>query len=338
MLEDERRDRPTTYCRSKCNLFAKKIGNHFANCAKNGNPFEIDSLTLVAASSPPLESAGNGIDFDDPSAKEIVKLLSVYCDLTADLSTCNLVPRCFNKHFVKWVARLLLLIQKLPSVVDEAIGVVENLFDLYITTAFRLCAGSSTQEQILLGITMPTIPDYLYESLPRGVQDASSPIFGFNRRSSTTKAPRVIPTLPYTLIEAEICAPLPSEMDKVQHVQGFIANAQTRLKDTVKLDQLDTWIVDPVRGPDEETLEFISKKVHVLESRHAASWSCVFLAAILHILKCKINQRLGTSVPRLDEYVNSVLRSTPSLLSISNRISCTRALNGKALVHEVCYI
>lgn len=331
LLEDKRDERETACCRSKHNLFCVLSENYFTDCSSNGNPFTTDKRRIHNDIHP---FSSNEKPDEDTVPMEILTLLSTYCDVTESFTTENLVPRCFNENFVVWLARLLLLVKKLPSVIDEAVEVVKNICDLYLTTCFRLCAGNGAQEQIIIGNTTPLIPDYLSESLFQ-VDDATSPMFAFGRRPSMQKIPRVNVTVPFSIIEAELCAPLPSEMEEYRKAQSYIAGARDRLKDTVKIDQVDTWIVDPTRAANEGSMEFVSKKIHVLKSRCAASSSCIFVGAILHLFKCKLTKNLSATDSCLNEYVGSTLSALPILLSASNRISCTRAINGKAIVNQV---
>jgi hypothetical protein len=309
------------------------VGNkdsHFANFQKQGNPFHIDVHKLHERDFKSCEY--DTTQSDDSAVKEVFRLLSLYCDKPGSV---NAVPKCFSQHAVKWIARILMMMKRLPSVTESAMTVLENVFNLYITTAFRVCAGSSAQEQILLGITSPQIHDYLLD--PPSPRASSPKLFGFGRRSSSTPstscaAPAVTP-----VIDAELCAPLSCEMEALRSVQNLIVNAQKELAGFVKLDLVEGWITDPVREPGEERLAIVCRRARVLEARHAVAWSCVFMAATLHIARLEIHQvsKDATSLEAFDEYVESFLHAVPLLLSMSNRISCIRAISGKAIVQEV---
>jgi hypothetical protein len=277
-----------------------------------------------------------------PSVNEIFRLLSAYCD--GDPESTNIVPKCFSEHAVKWISRLLMIIEKLPSVTANALDVLENICGLYTTTAFRICAGSFGHEQTVLGIQRPPIPDYLSEpatpsqrpSSSSSSSSSSSPYFSFKRRSSETpRVPRITHILS-PCIEAELCAPVMSELESLNPAQGLIINAQQRLESFVKLDLVESWIRDPIRNPGDDRWTTVCRRARILEKRHAVSWSCVFLAALLHVARCKAQGEANFTLSHtLDEYTEIFLLAIPKLLSMSNRMSCLRAVDGRAIVQEV---
>eukprot|EP00980_Cylindrotheca_fusiformis_P011399 scaffold2642_cov120-Cylindrotheca_fusiformis.AAC.8 len=303
--------------------------SHFANFKENGNPFHTGTKKVQQNVSPTRISA----EFDsNPRVAEILRLLASYCDTPDSVSS---VPKCFSRHVVSWIARLLIIVKKLPSVTSDAMVALKNIFNLYITTAFRVCAGSSAHEQVLLGLSSPPIPEYLLE--PASPRSSSPNLFGFGRRSSNASAtnrasPSVAPS-----VDAELCAPLASEKESLGTVQNLIVNAQKELEGFVKLDLVENWLRDPVREPGEERLAIVCRRARILEARHAVSWSCVFLAATLHAARVEIHQTSNDEklLEDLDSYVESFLHSVPLLLSMSNRISCIRAISGKAIVNEI---
>lgn len=324
-------DPDTPYSRSRSNLFEMETEAHFANFVKNGNPFHIAAKQMRENGTPP-ENYSATTHADAPGVAEVFRLLSVYCDGPGSL---KLVPNCFRKHAIKWIARLLTIMKKLPSATGDAMVVLQNIFNLYITTAFRVCAGSSAHEQILLGISSPRIPEYVLD--PASPRSSSQNLFGFGRRSSNSSGtPRAAPVVA-PIVDAELCAPLSCEMETLRIVQNLIVNAQNGLDGFVKLDLVEGWITDPVREPGEARLAIVCRRARVLETRHAVAWSCVFMAATLHAASIQIHAASKDTalLHDLDEYVESIMHAVPVILSMSSRISCIRAISGKAIVQEV---
>jgi hypothetical protein len=166
-------------------------------------------------------------------------------------------------------------------------------------------------------------------------------MFGFRRKtsSSSQKPVRPAPTLsPST--EAELCAPVPGEMAGLSCLQDLIVSAQNNLDGIVKLDLVDGWIVDPVQMPTDGRGDFTARAARVLEKRQAASWSFMFVAAALQIARFVAKHNLemtggSSNLEFLDKYADNFLRAAPVLVSLSNRISCIRAIRGKGIVQEV---
>lgn len=275
-----------------------------------------DSMSTYAASS------------DDTKTENVFRMLH-------GLGLVKSVPRCVSDHTLKWIARCLLIVKKLPTVASDVAEILQNMTNLYLTTAFRVCAGSADHEKLLLGIVPVPIPEYILE--PAVPKSNSQNRFGFGMGNSPVpSSQQPIQSMNRTR-DAELCAPLPCELDDLYAVQKLILDAQENLQGVVKLDLVESWIVDPIREPGEERMSLVCRRARVLEKRHAVAWSCVFVAAAIHFARNDMHKYSNSpeDLEALDEYVDSVLHAMPILLDISSRTSCMRAVGGKAIVQEV---
>jgi hypothetical protein len=277
-----------------------------------------------------------------------------------------------SKGLIKWTARLVSVIEKLPLIADDVTKIFRDLYDLYFITAFRLCAGNAKSEKIILGIE-PATPLYSHESIhesrsPRSTlnkKEAPSGFMGFGRRpsQSTIRNRRDMgtPTVSRNA-EADICAPLSSEARNIALLRDFIISGQDNLGTCVKLDRMDNQLKDPIPPPNIDE-RFVAELVDVLLKRQGAAWSCLFVAALLDVA-CKsvektlktsfLNQMTGVNesrptpeeTPEGDEahttlldslatYSKTVSRVAPFFVKISSRIACVRAIMGGKIVKEV---
>ncbi len=109
--------------------------------------------------------------------------------------------------------------------------------------------------------------------------------------------------------------------------------SQKRLEGVAKLDHVDGWIPDPkIR---EETIEeaFAEDTASVLEKRQAASCNCIFVA--IGLLIATKGLASSASFDSIHRYTNELLEVTPLFVTLSNRISCMRAIRGKSILREV---
>jgi hypothetical protein len=342
-LNDEPRAVGSSSGHSWSNRFCAKEaqGQLFASFDECGNPFDSDGD--VGSSS----TTGSGADVSTllkescHETKHLREMLWSYIG-SNNLGVSAIVPKCVPHGVLRWIARLLQIIQRLPSLAEDACTVFSNIFDLYATTVFRLSAGSASHERILLGIDPPR--KYCFLDIAVHAQGASSPpLFGFRGRSRSIPSKSTRPSPPLSPhLDAELCAPLPSEMDDLAPLRDLIVKGQDSLQSMVKLDLVDQWIIDPVPNPSDSQAEFACQTTRVLEKRQVAAWSTLFVAIALHlsivITKRNLKHATGDTAPlnSLESYVSSFLRASPMLVSISNRISCIRAIRGKHVVQEVC--
>ena len=235
-----------------------------------------------------------------------------------------------------WIARLLLLIEKLPSLKKEASKVMEAIVDLYVTTAFRLCVGNRKNERVLLGIDAfgQSNVNSLNGGNSRGHRSTSPSLFDFGARGNTnqTQMVRSTPVISSTA-EAELCALVLEESEGLEQLRDFMIASQKRLEGVAKLDHVDGWIPDPKIG--EETIEedFADETARVLEKRQAASCNCIFVA--IGLLIATKGLASSASFASIHRYANELLEVTPLFVTLSNRISCMRAIRGKSIVREV---
>jgi hypothetical protein len=342
LLHDERSNRTSLNCRSRFNHFcSKESENLISKVQERGNPFLLTPSAAFDEQGCSLMTISS-IAESNSNMKEIYSLLKSYLG-SCDPRSSNVVPQCFTVGLLKWVSRLLMIIEKLPPIAEDACKVFANIFDLYTTTIFRVCAGSSKHERLLLGLEEP----YTNVSIEHTTRahESSSPLFGFGRRPASNQKPtRTAPTLSaYT--DAELCAPLPCEMDGLGSSRDLICQAQESLKGIAKLDLVDGWVADPDPAQSTNLADLVCKSARILEKRQAALWSCVFVAMALQIASVKAkrsfvitDRNYGSSLDNLDTYVQSFCESAPRLVSLSNRISCMRAIRGSTVVQQVSKI
>jgi hypothetical protein len=285
----------------------------------------------------------------------------------------HLATRAIADCVLKWVGRLLSVAYKLPLIADDVCEAVTNLGDLYFTTAFRLCAGSARNEDIILGAVSPTA----LVDPPREQREPSSPRVeahrrqssgsihvGFGRRPSKSKIPtrakHQIPVVPRT-IDAEICAPLSSDIDIVSLMRKFIERGQRSLEGIVNLQKIEQWMSDPdfmtLNAAVKDTMTNVAS---TLSKRAGAAWSCLFVAETLCAALFFLMQFTEDSfAPREDRvqsvgetpeessetphpqqrpfafYVASVRDAVPRLVDLASQISSVRAIMGRHIVREV---
>jgi hypothetical protein len=274
-----------------------------------------------------------------------------------------------SKGLIKWTARLVSVIEKLPLIADDVTKVFRDIYDLYFITAFRLCAGNAKSEKIILGIE-PATPlhshetNHVVKSPNWNKKAAPSGFMGFGLRpiQSTVRNRRDIGTLSVSRnAEADICAPLPSDARSITLLRDFIISGQDNLGTCVKLDRMDNQLKDPIPQPNIDA-EFVAGLVNVLSKRQGAAWSCLFVAALLDVactaaektLKTSfLNQMTGVNesrptpekTPEGDEaatlldslatYTKTVSRVAPFFVKTSSQIACVRAIMGGKIVKEV---
>ena len=277
-------------------------------------------------------------------------------------SYTRLVSASASDVFFPWIARLLLVMERLPLIVEDITVVFANLCDLYFTTVFRICCGNGISERILLGIDLPTkiiqkADTYLPMSPTKPERSAvNPPLFGFRRRSSSSsmsgKNKSQIPKvdLPRNL-QADICAPLWAEKSDLSFARKFILRSQDTLKDIVLLDKVDNWVQDPVdrSGPasQDDDDKIIVKAIHNLEQRVGAAWSCLGVAAILDatcsvarskLMQSETGRKFVGDLATIEHYTLAVFRVLPQLVRVSSRISSVRAILARRVVSEVSII
>ena len=304
------------------------------------NPFEIDRdrMEAEAASTTLVPREFSWDDFcSDKLAKPILGLLRIYVgDNDDDGATSKMVLKSVFEGFLPWMARLLVIIEKLPALAEETCKVMQGIVDLYITTAFRLCAGNGSNERVLLRVdavrdTTTSHPESGNALLRRST---SPPIFDFGLRSKpsqvhSNRAAHVISST----AEAELCALVLEESDGLERLREFVVASQKRLEGVAKLDLVDGWIRDPAISEDTVEEDFAEATARVLEKRQAASCNHIFVVLGLFLATRDIAS--SSSCDMIRDYTNDALNIIPLLITLSNRISCMRSIRGRALLGEV---
>jgi hypothetical protein len=308
-----------------------------------GNPFDKATCTNESSVPPTTPSSTETIGVGQVDL-EISNLIKSYVDDSP--CTKPLVPNCFVTGLFPWISRLLLLLEKLPRIADDISEVFCHISDLYLTTAFRICSGNARNERILLGLDSPA-PSISPESVaPARSQGASSPMFGFGRRPSSHSKPAASTTStssPSTTVlsaftDAEICSPLPRELDSVESAWEVLIKAQGKLKTIAKLDLVDAWVPDANPAESRNLAELAVQSARVLEQRQSALWGCVFLTLTLQLGLGIAKSKNAVVVPelvRLEEYIDKAVSTIPRMLEIASRFSCIRAIRGRIIVQQV---
>ena len=294
------------------------------------NPFDINEEMIEVASLPtPIISFDSG----DENVSAIIHILRSYIG-NDDAFSANFMLRSIFFGVLPWTARLLLIISKLPGLCEEACNVLIQTFNLYETTAFRLCAGNTRNEHVLLGI------DDTFQQLPddddcagnvRYHHRSTSPLFGFGLRSKSTVGIRRSPPVLSATTEAELCTLVQEEQKDLVCLQELLLDSQKRLQSVAKLDLVDNWLSDPIL--DEETIEeeFAEETARVIEKRQAASINLLFSAIGLYLAY----KNVPVTCELLESYTDRVLHTYPLLINLCNRVMCMRSIRGKSLVTEV---
>jgi hypothetical protein len=211
-----------------------------------------------------------------------------------------------------------------------------------LTTAFRISSGSSKHERILLGIESPKVAIPI-EAIAAGRTQSTTSIFGFGRRSPSNPIAATVSGLASSLpptVDAEICSPLPSELEDVKLVRAMMLEAQEKLKGIAKLDLVDNWIADANPAASQTLADLACQSARVLERRQSAHWGCAFLAMVLDIAvaiakEIFAGQRYGLTLTGMETYFKRLVAAVPKLVEIANRVSCVRAIRGRVIVQQV---
>jgi hypothetical protein len=272
-------------------------------------------------------------DWNDDQVLSIVGVLS---DSLVDVSLSqpfSVMTKSMKYGILPWCARVFVLINRLPFLSNQAILVLTNIMDLYITTAFRICAGNGRNESILLGIQKAH--RFQKDDLDAMVQSRfTSQAFVFGRRPPHTQSSTKISLRISDSTEAEMCSFVMSyeKYQEMSVVRRLIINGQKRLLGIAKLDLVDKWIIEPALEDETNEEDFAVATARVLEKRIAASFNAASLSAALLVAA----NHLSAYDASLLEFKDAVIAALPLFLELSNRISTMRAIRGKAIVREVC--
>eukprot|EP00529_Nitzschia_sp_RCC80_P009267 CAMPEP_0113455398 /NCGR_PEP_ID=MMETSP0014_2-20120614/8356_1 /TAXON_ID=2857 /ORGANISM="Nitzschia sp." /LENGTH=2233 /DNA_ID=CAMNT_0000346829 /DNA_START=293 /DNA_END=6994 /DNA_ORIENTATION=- /assembly_acc=CAM_ASM_000159 len=267
------------------------------------------------------------LNASNPRLVEIMQLLEVMVS-SQSLPSIPIATDSLLNGVLPWISRLLAIMTKIPSLIDDVTDVVTNIFDLYTTTVFRLCAGSSAREKFLLGLADATNGDQKDSS-----SRSSSPMFGLglgSQSSTHNKLSRDAPVVP-AQVEGELCALTITEADGLASLSAFLMKGQRDLQKIAKLDYVDNWVPDPPVTDDTEEIQFASATAAALAKRQAAAWSCVVLAIAVHVM----DEQFGDQSAKLRTYSEQVLQGIPAMVTLCQRVSCMRSIRGKAMILEI---
>ena len=220
--------------------------------------------------------------------------------------TLKLLSTSSADGLLKWVAHLLAIGNDLPLVAADSTKAIVTLFDLYFLTVFRICASSRANEDVSIG-------------LGRGsaVQSLSSSLMSVT-------------------MEADACAPLPSEVEGYAILQRFVQNSRTRLDRMVNLDKFQSVdqlsIGSPVNQHKTSALR--------LEKESAAALSC-FITAIVVDIASSLHKDMGISNDEDDaqesliSYAEEIISMSPVFVKQSCQLSAARSLSGKELIFKI---
>eukprot|EP00984_Skeletonema_dohrnii_P022502 scaffold11620_cov199-Skeletonema_dohrnii-CCMP3373.AAC.5 len=254
------------------------------------------------------DEAGDGNNYVGACSAEFCSALSPLIERSpCGELTLTLLSTSSADGLLKWVAHLLAIGNDLPLVSADATKAIMTVFDLYFLTVLRICASSRTNEDVLIG-------------LGRGssVQSLSSSLMSVT-------------------MEADACAPLPSEVEGVATLQRFIQHSRRRLDRMVNLDKFQTTdqlsIGSPVNQHKTNALR--------LEKEAAAAFSCLITAIVVDITSNLCNtEDIDMSNDEEDEeslisYAQEVISMAPVFVKQSCHLSAVRSLSGKELIFKI---
>lgn len=321
-----------------------KLSDVFSNCGSQGNPFDKDLNSLVGCTHTTTSERTRQQRADTAVRPPIYQDLLRLVDASVNLSRSLLAPNSLVMILIPWFGRLLNIIEKLPLIVEDVSIAFANLCDLYLTTVFRICSGSSKNECLLLGIDLPNAIAVPKPDAATAVASTSSPLFSSFRKVplSVSSRYRLIPSIPLQ-VDAEMCSPLGKNKATIFQVQQFIGRAQKSLQDIVKLDKVDTWLAFPPHN--QETMEEqICNVARILERRECALWSCYVLAALADIFVSMAGDQASLSITAcnmaedmlpLKSYTEQLLSVVPTLVSIGSQFSCVGAVEGRQVATDI---
>ena len=229
---------------------------------------------------------------------------------------------------VKWTSRLLAIGNALPLVAEDAAAAVITLFDLYILTVFRLCAGSKLNEDVLIGCG-------------RG----------------TTARPGSSTSVSLT-VEADAVAPVPREKNECVQLQEFITSSRARLENIVNLDKFQS-SSDQSCPTSPRSKDAVTNFAKRLEKEAAAAYSCLFAAILVDVASQMFSheqedkplwddlRELTTSLDdshdscgssnreTLEAYATAVVSAVPKLVTQTTRFATVNAISGKEIIFQI---
>jgi hypothetical protein len=318
----------------------------FRQLTADGNPFR--SVNVRVHHSKARTTASTELDRGEALHRSGM-LYSSMATWVEDMGVATrLAPQCLANGLLEWFARLLIVMEDLPLIVEDVSAVFANLCDLYVTTVLRICAGSAANERYILGIAEPELffadnGDHLGSPMAANKSNSGTAnmFVSLRQKRRPSRIPqRSHPTISNTL-DAEICSPLPEDKDNVEKLRKFIVRAQKSLQDVVNLDMVDSWLVDS----DADTLEQQTCEIaRVLEKRVGAAMSLYAIAGLVeaayalvrvHLASCPVGGNFVENLASLHGYMCALGNVTPTLVSVANGISSQRAVGSTQIVKEI---
>lgn len=225
---------------------------------------------------------------------------------------------------VKWTTRLLAIGKLLPLVVDDSHDAVMSLFDLYILTIFRFCAGNKSNEDVLVG-------------------------FGRGTATCLTSSSPVSITM-----EADTVAPLPRAGKDFVKTQEFIRSSRKRLANIVNLDKFQSSDDDMcVKSPRSKN-ELVNHAKR-LEKKTAAAYSCFFATILIDVASEVFNffqsqdslwtnlKNMATSMERnvmknktsLEMYALAAVSMVPKLVTQATLFATVNSVSGNEVIFQI---
>jgi hypothetical protein len=254
----------------------------------------------------------------------------------------------------KWTARLLKIMEKLPIIAKDVTKVISNLVDMYVLTVLRLCCGSGSNEDVLLGISRD---DYAVGKGGGGNGASPTEIEGRSRQSSNGSLGSPTPQMrtashpanPISeTIEADLCVPLPHEKYRLTPLREFVLRGRDSLSGMVNLRMVEQWdaITVTTKEPPDPKRE-VKDAAGILERQISAAISCFHVAALLDVALDRVqrskweggcandDEKTTSSFTR---YTTSVIEITPPLIALATKMACMRAIKGKRIVLEIMMV
>jgi hypothetical protein len=263
----------------------------------------------------------------------------------------RIAPQIVSHEVLPWFARLVTMINALPLIVEDVSIVMANICDLYFATVFRICAGESKNEKLLLGIDDPAPFTPKVKEQQKGdltFKTGGSPLFGFRTGSSSSLklgSMKDAIVLPAGML-AEICSPTIRYAPTVAALRDFMIRAQTSVKEVSNFEKSGLFVPDPVRTT-ETAEQNVCNVSRVLEKRLCAARSCTVVAALADAAFSTTKQSLATpffgervaaDLHLLEAYIQTILEVSPTLSSIASDFACIRSIPGSEIVNRILQV
>ena len=218
----------------------------------------------------------------------------------------------------KWTARLLKVMDKLPLIATDVTKVISNLVDMYLLTVFRMCSGNGANEDVVLDISRDAAT-----AEDDGGYDSPSKADGHSRQNSSGSLGSSVlmsshPANPISeTIEADICAPLPREKNRLAPLREFVLRGHESLSGVVNLKMVEKWnaITISGKGPSDPKRE-TKEATDILERQVSAAISCLYVATLLDVARDRLTCANKEGIRHDDSKISSFIKYTDSVVEI----------------------